>query len=467
LSRSPQPALSFLCMSGLNRYDVDTEEAFLATAEVAIAEISDHASISLDDIRRESDADDELKLLSTTIQSGFPGTQHLTDCAIRQYFNVKDQLWLQDGLVMLKDRVVIPKSLRCAVLKLLHSAHQGVEGMRARATKSVYWPGINSSIRSTRANCKVCNEIAPSQAREALQSIPQPQFPFQHVCMDGFEFNNRHYLVLVDRFSGWLIIFHTKTYPTSNHIINSLRSTFSVYGVPERLFTDGGLPFQSTEFNEFLKRWKISRMTSSARYPQSNGRAELAVKTTKRLLQQNTASDGSLNCEKACRALLQYRNTPIQHIGLSPTQLLFHRALRDSLPTDPRNLRPSKLWLEAAENREKALEKRNLDMSLRYNSNTRPLSVLPAGTKVLVQDVERKGRWNRSGIVVDADDRKYFIRMDGSSRVISRNRRHIKPVFSESDTPPRNEEISIPNQVRVPRMLRNLLPYNRPGSKDF
>ena len=48
---------------------------------------------------------------------------------------------------MLKDRVVIPESLRSRVLSLLHAAHQGVEGMRQRTASTVYWPGHNNWIR--------------------------------------------------------------------------------------------------------------------------------------------------------------------------------------------------------------------------------------------------------------------------------------------------------------------------------
>ncbi len=34
-----------------------------------------------------------------------------------------------------------------------HAAHQGITGMRARATSSIYWPGISADIASTRNRC--------------------------------------------------------------------------------------------------------------------------------------------------------------------------------------------------------------------------------------------------------------------------------------------------------------------------
>ena len=520
LSRYPQAETSFLELTHMFLDESVKEPAvFDYEAELAVAEIQLNGSMTLSDIKQATDKDPEMQSLMTAIQNGFPNTHQLSDPSIRQYFNVRDDIWIQDGLVMFKNRLIIPKVLRSDILLTLHSAHQGVQGMRARAEKTVYWPGLTSSIKATRSKCTTCNTIAPSQAREPLQMLPQPNYPFQHICMDAFELHGHHYLAIVDKFSGWIIVYYVRAYPTRKHVIDSLRSTFATYGAPEYLYTDGGLPFQAQELESFLKRWSVSHVTSSAAYPQSNGRAELAVKTAKRLLLENIAPDGSLNCNKACQALLQYRNTPIQHVGLSPAQLLFHRSLRDSLPVNQQNLRPSKLWVDAANKREEALKERNLALSQRYDSTTRHLCMIPVGTHVLVQDVDNKRRWSRSGVIGKVENRKYFIRMDGSGRIISRNRRFLRPIpfdvhsdtallFPENDdsTPQSrpsnvdnqddlpnddmddiandhgiirsnsdandhgiirsNSEPPAPSGVRVPRMLKGLEDYNNRGLRE-
>jgi hypothetical protein len=229
------------------------------------------------------------------------------------------------------------------------------------------------------------------------------------------------------------------------------------------------------------------------------------VKAAQRLLRENTASDGSLNSEKACNALLQYRNTPIQHLGLSPAQLLFHRNLRDSMPLDPRSLRPSKLWIEAAKRREEAFQHRNQHMVQRYDRTSRPLSVIPNGTNVIVQDANDR-RWRRMGIVVESQNRQYTIRMHDSGRVVTRNRRVLRPLqgsndvneadpllFSQSSFTTSNETTNMsesspdstvvsesqpsapvtnedstpaPPNAYVPRMLKRLQPFNQPGLKE-
>ena len=171
--------------------------------------------------------------------------------------------------------------------------------------------------------------------------------------------------------------------------------------------------------------WGIQHITSSASYPQSNGRAELAVKSAKRMLRENTSRDGSLNTDKVCQALLQYRNTPVKNIGLSPAQILLHRNLRDSVPVDPSSLKLNKHWVIAAQQRKRQLKGRNDRLAKAYNSSTRPLSVIPIGSRVLIQNQEDK-RWTKSGTVVNQNDRKYTIRVHESGRFITRNRRHLR-----------------------------------------
>ena len=95
---------------------------------------------------------------------------------------------------------------------------------------------------------------------------------------------------------------------------------------------DGGRELILEETVAFNDKWGVSHRLSSAYFPQSNGRAEVAVKTTKRLLEDNMNADGSLNNDSLVRALLQLRNTPDRDCPLSPAEILFGRTLKDALP---------------------------------------------------------------------------------------------------------------------------------------
>ena len=207
------------------------------------------------------------------------------------------------------------------------------------------------------------------------------------------------------------------------------RQLFQTYGAPEELSTDGSPPFTSSTFQEFLKTWCVGHRLSSVAYPQSNGRAELAVKTAKRIEKGNTGPQGSLDNDNVAWAILQYQNTPIQSIDLSPAQLLLHRRLRDSIPPQPILYKPHPEWVSAAQRREEMLHHRNAKIVERYNKYTQYTHNLPPlqdGDTVAIQSPINH-RWNTTGKIISSlPDRQYRIRVNGSGRITLRNRRFLR-----------------------------------------
>ena len=105
---------------------------------------------------------------------------------LQPYIRYQDSLYLQDGVVMLEDRVVIPASLRHMILNVLHSAHQGVLGMGARARSILFWPGMNRDSQRVRENCNECNSNAPSQPHLPSTPVNPPTTPFEKIYADFF-----------------------------------------------------------------------------------------------------------------------------------------------------------------------------------------------------------------------------------------------------------------------------------------
>ena len=172
-------------------------------------------------------------------------------------------------------------------------------------------------------------------------------------CKDGI------YIIIVDRYSGWPCVYYFKdNNANSNNLIHICRELFSSYGVPEEINTDGGPQFTSHRFKLFLQTWDIHHRLSSAEYPQSNGRAEVGVKTAKRIIRDNISNDGSMNNDKIVSAFLQYKNTPLPDINLSPTQILFHRKLKDNIPSIHSHYHLNKEWIVAARERENLFAKK-------------------------------------------------------------------------------------------------------------
>ena len=206
--------------------------------------------------------------------------------------------------------------------------------MKNRARGIVHWPGLSADIDATRDLCSTCNRIAPSQPQTFTSNSASPSTPFEQIVADYFELRGKHYLVTADRLSGWATV--TRAQPgTANSgskgLIAALRLLFTDKGVPEEIASDGGREFVATETKDFLKKWGVNHRVSSAYFAQSNGRAEAAVKTVKRLLQDATSPCGSLDTDAFMVAMMAHRNTPDQESGLSPAQVLYGRDLPDAM----------------------------------------------------------------------------------------------------------------------------------------
>ena len=151
--------------------------------------------------------------------------------------------------------IVISSPLRKDMLSALYWEHQGVTSMQSRANTTIYWPGMNRDIRTTRCNFTFCNEIPPKQQQEPLVMAPSPSWPFQQIYAEYFEFNNHHYLAIVDCFSCWLNIYHfNPTKAVSQTLITIMRALFLIYEITEEISTYGGPKFSSSIFAAFLSK---------------------------------------------------------------------------------------------------------------------------------------------------------------------------------------------------------------------
>ena len=81
--------------------------------------------------------------------------------------------------------------------------------------------------------------------------------------------------------------------------------------------------------------WGFRHTTSSAECTQSNGAADRAVQTAKRIFKKAAADH-----KDPFEGLLKYRETPFEDIGVSPAQLLMSRRTRTMIPTHRRLLLP-------------------------------------------------------------------------------------------------------------------------------
>ena len=107
---------------------------------------------------------------------------------------------------------------RYKVLNILHAAHQEKWTMlHKRCSQTIFWPGYTIDVNKKRDGCNICNHNAPS-----------PRCPpiLEHrITLAGV-----HYLITVDRLSGWLdITWAASGTPGAKGLTACLRTLFVDY----------------------------------------------------------------------------------------------------------------------------------------------------------------------------------------------------------------------------------------------
>ena len=485
-SRHPSPSSNIDCLSAPDIL----ESTFMAAIE---RDAHSMTTLSWSRLAQETAADTSMAHLVLLIERGIT-EEDKNDPSIAPFWPIRDFLYTEDGVILYKDRVVVPPSLQNKVLQYLHAAHQGTSSMEQRARGIVYWPGMSKDIQDTRNSCSDCNRNAPSQAATPPVISTPPATPFEAVFADFFEYSGRHYLAVGDRLSGWVEVFSST--PSSDvagaaGLIRHLRTLFSTFGVPEELSSDGGPEFTASLTKDFLRRWGVHHRISSAYFPQSNGRAEVAVKAAKRLLMSNTGPTGQLDHDRFLCAMLQLRNTPDPDCDVSPAQIIFGHPLRDAFSFTNRlekfknpHIRP--LWTQAWATKEQALRVRMTHTLEKLGAHSRTLQRLAIGDRVFIQNQHGRHptKWDRSGTVMEAlDHDQYWVKVDGSGRLTLRNRRFLRaftpatPAFKLRATPtpgssipetpstiPPQFGLTVPTGVLPPSTERNLVQAESPPS---
>ena len=414
----PQPA------DNLAERDVhnNLEMSFTELRAIRETHNEDSEGLRLQELRKHAEQDEEYQLLRTFILDGFPKQRKQLPESCRRYWNVHQQLSLDDDLIVYGCRLLIPTTMRHQVLTNLHEAHQGALRTKQRARLTIYWPGLDNDIDNIILNCQQCQDHLSRNVKEPIIQKSQPARPFQEVAVDLCSYAGHDYLIMVDCHTDWPDIIPMTHNTTASQITTALRQAFCRTAIPDVLWSDGGPQFTSHHFSQFAQQWSFIHKTSSPHYPQSNGKIESTVKSMKKLIY--TAWNGRyLDYNKFCRVLLQYRNTPSRKDGLSPAQKLYGHPVQDSLPAHRRSF--LKEWQRKAEVAEKQVEATQQFSAKYYNQHAHPLTEIGIGSNVAIQNPRTK-LWDTYGIITAiSPNRKYYIKTS-SGRVFVRNRRFLR-----------------------------------------
>ena len=229
---------------------------------------------------------------------------------LQPYWTLREELTVEDGLILKGTRIVIPARKHEGILKVIHGGHLGLNKSNLCAKDTVYWPGLNDQLEKLVLNCELCLKCSYSKGKQkpSLSLVQEePFYPWTKLATDIFHFEGASFLLLVDYTSRFPILCKL-TSMTGQHTATQCKLIFSKYGWPETLISNNGPCYTAEVFINLMRESSVNNITSSLHYPKSNGLAEKNVQIVKNLFYK-TKEEG----KDLFKCLMVYHNTPLSN----------------------------------------------------------------------------------------------------------------------------------------------------------
>ena len=295
----------------------------LITAHILLStHPQDTFSRKLDQLRKSTVQDNQLTRLSHYINTGFPCEKKnlLTD--LQEYWNYRDTLSIEIGLLTCGSRIIVPQEMGAEMLQYIHNGHQGKERCLLRARNTVFWPKVMYDIQELIERCIICQEHGKSQS---IIGTTQkfPPFPWHTLATDIFYWKRIDFLIVADVFSKYFLV-RKLANSTSAAVCAETPTIVTELGLPHIIRSDNGPCYNSKEFQQLLQHYNITHHTSSPHHSRSNGFVERMVGVAKKLMDK-AGSEG----KPWISGLYEYRVTPQSGSIALPLQLITQHTPRE------------------------------------------------------------------------------------------------------------------------------------------
>ena len=210
------------CFSRLTRRIRETEHF-----EISEPILADHATIKkvgiksgvqiedpwVEKLAKAASGDIKYNLMVQHLETKTEFTNIPKECELSGMGTYYDRLsvcTLKDGqCLILKNNkeILVLENERNEMLGLAHAEnHKGPEGMLNQLRGKVFWPWMAKQVHRMVDRCEPCQRLARSNVQEDVEIKHTKLFnthPGHTLHVDYFEINNRNFLIMVDRLTGF------------------------------------------------------------------------------------------------------------------------------------------------------------------------------------------------------------------------------------------------------------------------
>ncbi len=253
---------------------------------------------------------------------------------------------LNDGIVYINTKskgrpeamlLVTPVPMRKDVVRAAHasmySGHGGVAKTTLRVQSRFWWPGLAADVEKFVEGCIVCQRVndppAKYKNRAELHPLPVPDVPNFRVHIDLYgplktsESGKKSVMVCTDAFTKYVELVAIKDKEAVTVAQAYFERWICRFSAPRQTCSDRGKEFLNQLMDCLFERFNISRLTTSAFHPETNGQVERFNRTMRKYLQKVLENE-TLDWERWLAPLAIAYNTQIhQATKFSPFFLTF------------------------------------------------------------------------------------------------------------------------------------------------
>ena len=154
----------------------------------------------IEKLKDSTQRDPILAMVYQLTQQGWPHQRRHIPCLARRYWDFRDELSTDDGMLLKGPRLIILAELQEEYLSRLHKGHISASKVQENAKQHMYWTGIDADIEDYTKRCQEC--IKRSQvAKEPLQPHDIPESPWRKLGINYFTFDGNSSVLICDYFS--------------------------------------------------------------------------------------------------------------------------------------------------------------------------------------------------------------------------------------------------------------------------
>ena len=138
--------LKFICKKGTELYVADTLSCSYiddksdpdVDEQVGILSLISISPAHMAELQKHTLADPVMQKVTHFISNGWPAKSKSVPPEVQPYFPIRDELIVDDGVILKGLRVVVPQTLRKEYLRQLHKGHPGMDATKRRARETFF-----------------------------------------------------------------------------------------------------------------------------------------------------------------------------------------------------------------------------------------------------------------------------------------------------------------------------------------